>query len=172
MNYTTDIKTCYYFPIKEAWKENTILLFLESVQKKRIGEILSIDLKNKLKIWKKGRTGNVHTGRRLTDKGSLFKNVQLTSMCIPGLILLFCFSYLPMYGLILAFKNYKFADGIWGSEWVGLKNFEFLFKSDVLGRLLRNTLGYNMLFLIGNTVVTVVFAILLYEIKNKTFINK
>ena len=132
---------------------------------------MSINLKNKVAAWKKRKTGDVHNGRRLTSRGSLLKNVQLTSLCIPGLILLICFSYLPMYGLILAFKNYKFSDGIWGSEWIGFKNFEFLFKSDVLGRLLRNTLGYNLFFLIFNTIVTVVFAILLYEIKNKTFIK-
>lgn len=103
--------------------------------------------------------------------GIRFKDFQLSTMCIPGLILLFCFSYLPMYGLILAFKNYKFVDGIWGSEWVGFRNFEFFFKSNSAGRLLRNTLGYNSIFLICNTIITVIFAILLYEIKSRTVIK-
>ena len=57
-------------------------------------------------------------------------NRQLFSMCMPGIILLCLFAYLPMFGLILAFKNYKFSLGFFGSEWVGLKNFEFFFERD------------------------------------------
>ena len=94
-------------------------------------------------------------------------NLQLFSMCIPGLILIFFFAYLPMFGLVLAFKNYKFSEGIFGSAWVGLKNFEFFFKSSTLDRLLRNTLGLNLLFLVGNTLVTVLLALLLYEVNNR-----
>ncbi len=94
-------------------------------------------------------------------------NLQLFSMCIPGLILIFFFAYLPMFGLVLAFKNYKFSEGIFGSAWVGLKNFEFFFKSGTLDRLLRNTLGLNLLFLLCNTLVTVLLALLLYEVNNR-----
>ena len=94
-------------------------------------------------------------------------NLQLFSMCIPGLILIFFFAYLPMFGLVLAFKNYKFSEGIFGSAWVGLKNFEFFFKSGTLDRLLRNTLGLNLLFLLCNTLVPVLLALLLYEVNNR-----
>src|SRR5581483_2474539 len=56
----------------------------------------------------------------------LGRNGALILMCLPGVIVLFIVAYLPMPGLILAFKNYKFATGIWGSEWVGLKYFQYV----------------------------------------------
>jgi len=106
--------------------------------------------------------------KQFKKKTRIFKsNLELFIMTIPGIVLLVLFSYLPMYGLILAFKNYKFSDGIWGSQWTGLKNFEFFFTSGVLGRLLRNTVGLNLIFLIFNTVITLVLALLLYEVSNR-----
>lgn len=98
-------------------------------------------------------------------------NWQLFSLMVPGLLLMLLFNYMPMFGLTLAFKNFKFNLGFFGSEWVGLKNFEFFFKSGVVGRLVRNTLGMNLLFLAVNTVVTVLLALLLYELKNKMAIR-
>lgn len=98
-------------------------------------------------------------------------NWQLFSLTLPGLALMLLFNYLPMFGLMLAFKKYKFNLGFLGSEWVGLKNFEFFFKSGVVERLVTNTLGMNLLFLAVNTVVTVILALLLYEIKNRVAIR-
>lgn len=98
-------------------------------------------------------------------------NWQLFSLMIPGLILMILFNYLPMFGLTLAFKNFKFSQGFFGSEWAGFKNFAFFFKSGVVGRLIRNTLGMNLLFLAVNTVVTVLLALLLYELKNRIAIR-
>lgn len=73
---------------------------------------------------KKQKPGTIR--RRSSYNRSLRKdNRQLFSMCVPGIILLALFAYLPMFGLVLAFKNYKFNLGIFGSEWVGFKNFEF-----------------------------------------------
>ena len=92
-------------------------------------------------------------------------------MSLPGLVLVALFMYLPMFGLILAFKNYKASLGFWGSEWVGFKNFEFFFKSDTLWRLLRNTVGLNLLFLVCNTIITVVLALLLYEVTSRRAIR-
>lgn len=109
-------------------------------------------------------------GPRLKN-GKIIDNCQLFTLTIPGLIILFLFSYLPMYGLVLAFKDFKFNLGIWGSEWVGLKNFKFIFQSDLLGRMLRNTLGLNFLFLVVNTTVTVVLSLLLYEVTNRIAIK-
>ena len=54
-------------------------------------------------------------------------NWQLFSLSVPGLIVLALFSYLPMFGIVLAFKEYRAVDGIFGSEWVGLSNFTFFF---------------------------------------------
>lgn len=114
---------------------------------------------------KKQKPGTIR--RRSSYNRSLRKdNRQLFSMCVPGIILLALFAYLPMFGLVLAFKNYKFNLGIFGSEWVGFKNFEFFFTSGTFGRLIRNTLGLNLLFLLCNTVITVLLALLLYEINS------
>ena len=115
---------------------------------------------------KKQEPGTIR--RRSSYNRSLRKdNRQLFSMCVPGIILLALFAYLPMFGLVLAFKNYKFNLGFFGSEWVGFKNFEFFFTSGTFGRLIRNTLGLNLLFLLCNTVITVLLALLLYEINSR-----
>jgi len=58
-------------------------------------------------------------------KGTATDNLQLLLLQVPGIILVFLFSYLPMYGIIVAFKKFNPNLGIWGSKWVGLKNFEF-----------------------------------------------
>ena len=113
------------------------------------------------------RIQKIGTTRRLQQRD----NWQLFSLTIPGLILMILFNYLPMSGLVLAFKNFRGADGIWGSAWNGFDNFEFFFKSGVIGRLLKNTLGMNFLFLIVNTVVTVVLALLLFELRNRKLIR-
>ena len=57
------------------------------------------------------------------------QNLSWLLMCLPALIVLGMFSYAPMAGVVIAFKNYRASDGIWGSAWVGFKNFEFLFNS-------------------------------------------
>lgn len=100
-------------------------------------------------------------------KGSAKDNLQLFTMCIPGIILLILFYYLPMKDLALAFK----AQGRWDREWVGFQNFRFFLTSGVLGRLLKNTLGLNILFLLCNTVLGIVLALLLYEIQNRVAIK-
>ena len=61
----------------------------------------------------------------------LRKNRTLLLMCLPALIVVFLVSYMPMPGIVLAFKNYRVAKGIWGSDWVGLNNFQFLLTSGI-----------------------------------------
>lgn len=90
--------------------------------------------------------------------------IALTMMALPGVIMLFVFAYLPMVGLVIAFKDYKFADGIWGSAWVGLDNFRFLFGTDQAWRITRNTLLMNSIFIITGTVASLTIAILMNEI--------
>lgn len=109
--------------------------------------------------------------RSRANRMSRLDNLQMLTMCLPGLACLFCFCYLPMFGLILAFKKYKFNLGFLGSEWCGLDNFKFFFTSGTLGRLLKNTLGLNLLFLLCNTVITILLALLLFEIKNRAAIR-
>jgi len=85
----------------------------------------------------------------LAKRSFLRDDINLFIMALPAIAVVLVFSYLPMYGIILAFKNYHVQKGIWGSDWVGLKNFEFFFKSNDLFRVLRNTLGLNFLFIIS-----------------------
>ncbi len=99
----------------------------------------------------------------------ILKNKVLLLMLVPAVAYVVIFSYLPMGGIVLAFKNYKYADGIFGSPWVGLDNFKFLFVSDKIWQLTRNTLLYNITFIIFGMIFEVGFAIILSELTNKVF---
>jgi len=90
-------------------------------------------------------------------------NFSLLSMSLPGIVLLFVFAYLPMIGIIIAFKDYRFNLGILGSEWVGFQNFRFLFGTDAAFRITRNTLLMNLLFISTITVCALAVAILMNE---------
>lgn len=92
---------------------------------------------------------------------------ELFFMVVPAIVYVFVFCYLPMYGLAIAFKDYKYSLGIFGSEWVGLKNFEYIFRSNTLYTLVRNTLGYNLVFNILNIVIPAFLALMLFTISNK-----
>jgi hypothetical protein len=94
----------------------------------------------------------------------LMRNGTLLLMALPGMGILFTFSYLPMPGIILAFKDFNAAQGIWGSEWVGFRNFQFLFSTETAWRIIRNTLLLNALFIVTTLVAAVTMAILLNEI--------
>lgn len=95
------------------------------------------------------------------------KNRELILLALPGVLFKLVIAYLPMVGLILAFKNFRYDRGIFGSEWVGFNNFEFLFKSQDAFRIIRNTLAYNMVYIVLGTVVALVFALLLNEISGR-----
>lgn len=95
------------------------------------------------------------------------KHSGLTFLALPGVALFFVFNYIPMFGLILPFKQYRFDLGFWNSPWAGLSNFEFLFKGDILFRVIRNTLLYNVVFIVLGTLITVAFALMLYELGKK-----
>lgn len=95
------------------------------------------------------------------------KNMELFTLSVPSLIYIFIFSYLPMAGLILAFKKYTYDKGIWGSDWVGFQNFEFFFSSKAAYIITRNTILYNVAFIIIGTLLALVLAILLNEISRK-----
>lgn len=76
---------------------------------------------------------------------------------------------MPMLGIVLAFKNYSYSKGIFGSDWVGFKNFEYLFQSGDVYRITVNTIFYNVAFIITNILFQVAVAILLSEIRGKKF---
>ena len=88
------------------------------------------------------------------------ENKTLTLMVLPGALWYILFAYLPMFGLIIAFKNYRFADGILGSAFVGLDNFEFLFRTKDAFVITRNTILYNVAFIFLNMFFSIVMAII------------
>ena len=95
------------------------------------------------------------------------KFIPIYILALPGLVYLFINNYIPMAGLVVAFKNYSAKRGIWGSEWAGFKNFKYLFGTEDALVITRNTLCYNIAFIIIGTIVTVTIAILLSEISNR-----
>lgn len=97
------------------------------------------------------------------------RHIPLYIMALPGLIYLFINNYMPMGGLVIAFKNINYRDGIWNSPWAGLANFEFLFKTNDAWIMIRNTIGYNLVFIILNTFLSLMLAIFLNEVGNKFF---
>lgn len=107
--------------------------------------------------------------RWLRYQGKVFKkNWGLLLLCMPTLIGLLLFHYVPMPGLIMAFKRYTFKGGIFGSDWAGLSNFRYFFSSPAGGYIVRNTVGYFLLFNVAGTVTAIVGALLMYEINHKT----
>jgi len=92
-------------------------------------------------------------------------------MMIPSLLYLFINNYIPMAGLIIAFKSVNYRVGIINSPWVGFKNFEFLFKTKDAWTITRNTIAYNAAFIILGTVIAIAVAILLNEITKRIVKN-
>ncbi len=97
--------------------------------------------------------------------------IQLWIMLIIPVTLVFIFSYLPMFGIIIAFKDYRYDLGILGSEWVGLDNFIYFFKTNDFWRITKNTLVMNMGFISMGMIAAIALAILLYEIKSRTAVK-
>ncbi|MCI6755733.1 MAG: ABC transporter permease subunit [Lachnospiraceae bacterium] len=104
-------------------------------------------------------------------KYNLKKDLPFFALMLPALIYIFINNYMPMFGIFIAFKNINYQKGILGSDWAGLKNFEFLFKTKDAYIMLRNTLGYNVLFIFLSVVLSVSLAILMNEI-GRTFLAK
>ncbi len=88
-------------------------------------------------------------------------------MMLPACVYMFINNYVPMPGASVAFRQYNFQKGIYGSPFIGLKNFEFLFKSNDAWVIMRNTIGYNLVFIVLGTVAAIAVAILLNEVRAK-----
>jgi ABC-type polysaccharide transport system, permease component len=95
------------------------------------------------------------------------KNGVLTLLAVPALILMVLFRYLPIGGIILAFKRFSIPKGIFGSPWIGFNNFKFLFLTKDAFIITRNTLCYNAVFIVLNLICAVTLAIALNELLNK-----
>jgi putative aldouronate transport system permease protein len=96
---------------------------------------------------------------------SFLRYYPLFLMALPGLVYFFINNYLPMAGLIVAFKDYNFRLGIWGSHFTGFENFRFLFRTRDAFIITRNTILYNAGFIVINTAFSVAIAIILNEIR-------
>ena len=93
---------------------------------------------------------------------------ELLLLCLPALIAYILFQYVPMAAAIMIpFKNYKFSEGILGSDWAGLSNFKWIVSSTSMGRVLRNTVAYGAWFMIIGPVTNVIIALLLFEIRSR-----
>jgi putative aldouronate transport system permease protein len=90
-------------------------------------------------------------------------------MCLPAIAFFFLFSYMPMPGAYVAFTKFNYADGIFRSKYVGLTNFKFMFTSGQMWLLLRNTVLYNVAFILLGNVLQMAVAILLNEIGSRKF---
>ncbi len=99
----------------------------------------------------------------------LKKNKALFVMLLPALTLVIVLSYLPMAGLVLAFKNYRFDLGVFGSAWNGFENFRYLFSSGTGWLITKNTIVFNLLNLITSQLLAILIAIFISEINRKWF---
>mgnify|MGYP004454425773 CR=1 FL=1 len=88
-------------------------------------------------------------------------------MMLPAVIYLFINNYIPMSGLVLAFKKYNVRDGIFGSPWVGLENFKFLFATKDAWVITRNTILYNVVFILAGTTAAIGLAVILNDVVSK-----
>jgi putative aldouronate transport system permease protein len=121
----------------------------------------TIEIKSKHKI--KRLTGTI-TSKRLD-------NLQLFLLALPAILLVFVFSYVPMAGIVLAFKQFKVTQGVFGSPWVGFKNFEFFFRTSDAWRTIRNTLGMNLLMMATGLIFDIAFALLCFNLRRRTAIK-
>lgn len=100
-------------------------------------------------------------------------DTELTLLGLPAMVWYAVFCYLPMFGLIIAFKNFKITPGksflysLFHSDWVGFDNFKFFLTSNTFTMLLRNTLLYNLLFIVLNIVIPVALAVIINQIYSR-----
>ena len=94
-------------------------------------------------------------------------NLEMVTMALPGFLLLLVFNYLPMFGIVIAFKKYNPNLGIFKSPWCGFDNFKFFFTSQDAGRVLGNTLFYSITFIIVDLVAAVALALMFYNLRSR-----
>ena len=120
-----------------------------------------------------GKTTSTLPQYQYKKKHGFFYNLKkyrvLTLMCVPAIVFFFAFNYMPLPGIYVAFVKYNYRDGIFGSKFVGMKNFEFLMQSGKLLDLTKNTILYNLAFIFLGNIIAMLMAVLLNEIHNKYF---
>lgn len=116
-------------------------------------------------------TSSTMTGRRRHAGWLRAENREYFAMVTPVVLHLLIFAYIPMFGVVLAFKDFRYNLGILGSPWCGLDNFVFFFTSQDAWRVTRNTVGYSLLFIVTGMAVAVTMALFLYEIKSRAAVK-
>jgi len=104
---------------------------------------------------------------KVKSKRKWYRDWPYYLMVIPGLLYLFVNNYLPMFGIVIAFKKLDFSKGIFGSDWAGLNNFKFLFRTKDAWTITRNTICYNIAFFLMGTIAAILLAILISELRSK-----
>ena len=106
-------------------------------------------------------------GKKVKKSGYFVRTLPLYVMMLPGLIYLAVNNYLPMFGLTFAFKDINYTTGVWQSPWCGLDNFGYLFRTKDAYVIFRNTVLYNVAFIVLGTVLAIAVAILLSQVRGK-----
>lgn len=106
------------------------------------------------------------TVKKKPSKIRVRESISMGLLAVPGVVLLFIFAYLPMFGIVIAFKDFKPLKGILGSDWVGFANFEYFFTSQDAIRTIRNTMCYNIAWMILGTICSVGLALMYYSLRN------
>lgn len=101
----------------------------------------------------------------------VLKNPFSYLLALPAMIYVFIFSYLTLPYILIAFQDYNYKTGIWGSPFVGLKNFEFFFKSNRAALVTFNTVKLNLLFIVTGLIASVLLSLMLNEIRRKAFLK-
>lgn len=102
-------------------------------------------------------------------KRATHKVIALYVMLLPTLLLLFVFRYIPLYGISIAFQDFNIFQGVWGSDWVGLKHVYYFLQDDTFWKVMRNTLIINFYDTLFGFTAPILFALLANELYNKTF---
>ena len=109
---------------------------------------------------------NMKTKRVKPSKKMVRESISMGLLAIPGIAFLVVFNYLPMFGIVIAFEKFKPLKGIMGSEWCGFDNFKYFFASNDAFVTIRNTLLYNIAWLILGTICSVGLALMFYSVKS------
>ncbi|MCU6711418.1 ABC transporter permease subunit [Paenibacillus sp. J5C_2022] len=112
---------------------------------------------------------SIKDGKRLASSRRWNLNKPLIIMFIPVAAYFIIFKYIPMMGIVIAFKDYNMADGIWGSPWVGLENYKYLFSNPQMMNVIRNTFILSLLNVFVGFPFPIVLAILLNEVRKAWF---
>jgi len=105
--------------------------------------------------------------RKKLKSGQMKQFIPLYLMMVPGLLYLLINNYIPMTGIVVAFKTFNINDGIYRSPWCGLKNFEYLLTSNDAFTIIRNTFCYNVAFIIVNNLVGIILAIMICDVAHR-----